>query len=260
MRDFPTHYGTWAVVAGASEGLGAAFATELAKRGMQLVLVARRAELLEAVAARLRNEHGVEVRILVLDLANADLGRALSDATADLELGVIVYNAAFVTVAGFLDLEDDALDQLLHVNVQGPVRFLRALLPPMRERGRGAVVLMSSLASMQGSPRIAAYAASKAFNTVLGESLWHELREHGIEVLVCCAGAITTPRYLKSTDRVPPGTMTPDAVARETLDALGKGPRVVPGALNRLFAVLFDRLLPRRTAIRLMAENTKDLT
>ena len=113
---------------------------------------------------------------------------------------------------------------------------------------------------MQGSPRLAAYAASKAFNTVLAESLWHELREDGIDVVVSCPGAISTPRYLKSTDRIAPGTMSPDAVARETLDAIGKGPRVVPGALNRLFARLFERLLPRRTAIRLMAASTKDLT
>ena len=259
MRDFPTRYGNWAVVAGASEGLGAAFATELAKRRMHLLLIARRGDALQAVADRLRQDHRIEVRVLVLDLASPALAGSLSDATAELEVGVIVYNAAYVPVASFLELEDDALDQLLHVNVQGPVRFLRALLPSMRERRRGAVVLMSSLAGMQGSPRIAAYAASKAFNTVLGESLWHELCEHGVEVVVSCAGAITTPRYLKSTDRIPPGTMTADAVARETLDALGKGPRVVPGALNRLFAVLFDRVLPRRTAIRLMAENTKDL-
>ena len=260
MREFPMRYGRWAVVAGASEGLGEAFATELAKRGMQLVLVARRAQVLEAVATRLRNEHGVEVRILALDLASPKLAESLSAATADLELGVVIYNAAFVPVAPFLELEDDALDQLVDVNVRGPLTFLRTLLPVMRERGRGAVVLMSSLAGMQGSPRLATYAASKAFNTVLGESLWHELREDGIDVLVSCAGATTTPRYLKSTDRIPPGTMTPDAVARETLDAVGKGPRVVPGTLNRFFGVLFDRLLPRRTAIRLMAENTKDLT
>ena len=260
MQDFRTRYGNWAAVAGASEGLGAAFATELARRGMNLLLIARRGDVLRAVADGLRRDHGVEVRVLALDLASPDLAEALSDATADLDLGVIVYNAAFVPVASFLDLEDEALEQLMGVNVQGPVAFLRALLPSMRERGRGAVVLMSSLAGMQGSPRIAAYAASKAFNTVLGESLWHELREHGIDVVVSCAGAITTPRYLKSTSRIPPGTMTPDAVARETLDALGKGPRVVPGALNRFFAMLFDRLLPRRTAIRLMAENTKDLT
>ena len=260
MRDFPTRYGNWAVVAGASEGLGAAFATELARRGMHLLLIARREQVLRSVADRLRRDHGIEIRVLVLDLASPKLAETVSNATADLEVGVIVYNAAFVPVASFLELEDDVLDQLLHVNVQGPVRFLRALLPSMCERGRGAVVLMSSLAGMQGSPRLAAYAASKAFNTVLGESLWHELREHGIDVVVSCPGAISTPRYLKSTDRIAPGTMSPDAVARETLDAIGKGPRVVPGALNRFFAGLFERLLPRRTAIRLMAASTKDLT
>lgn len=259
MRDFPTRYGNWAVVAGASEGLGAAFATELARRGMHLLLIARRGDALQAVAGRLSEDHGVDVRVLVLDLSSPALAGSLSDATADLEVGVIVYNAAYVPVASFLELEDDALEQLMGVNVQGPVTFLRALLPSMRERRRGAVVLMSSLAGMQGSPRLAAYAASKAFNTVLAESLWHELREDGIDVVVSCPGAISTPRYLKSTDRIAPGTMSPDAVARETLDAIGKGPRVVPGALNRFFAVLFDRVLPRRTAIRLMAENTKDL-
>ena len=260
MRDFLTRYGNWAVVAGASEGLGAAFATELAKRGMHLVLVARRADALRAVADRLRQDHGIEVRVLVLDLVSPSLAEALSNATVDLELGVIVYNAAFVPVANFLELEDDALDQLMRVNVHGPLTFLRALLPPMRERGRGAVVLMSSLAGMQGAPRLAAYVASKAFNTVLAEGLWYELSGRGIDVVVSCPGAISTPRYLKSTTRIAPGTMTPDAVARQTLDALGKGPRVVPGTVNRIFASLFERLLPRRTAIRLMAANTKDLT
>ena len=177
MRDFPTRYGNWAVVAGASEGLGAAFAAELARRGMHLLLIARREQVLRSVADRLRRDHGIEIRVLVLDLASPKLAETLSSATADLEVGVIVYNAAFVPVARFVELEDDALNQLLHVNVQGPVRFLRALLPSMRERRRGAVVLMSSLAGMQGSPRLAAYAASKAFNTVLAESLWDELRE-----------------------------------------------------------------------------------
>ncbi len=190
MRDFRTRYGGWAVVAGASEGLGAAFATELAKRGVHLVLVARRADALRAVGDRLRQDHGIEVRILVLDLVSPSLAEALSNATADLELGVIVYNAAFVPVANFLELEDDALDQLMRVNVQGPLTFLRALLPPMRERGRGAVVLMSSLAGMQGAPRLAAYVASKAFNTVLAEGLWYELREQGIDVLVHARGDV----------------------------------------------------------------------
>ena len=148
MRDFPTRYGNWAVVAGASEGLGAAFAAELARRGMHLLLIARREQVLRSVADRLRRDHGIEIRVLVLDLASPKLAETLSSTTADLEVGVIVYNAAFVPVARFVELEDDALNQLLHVNVQGPVRFLRALSPSMRERRRGAVVLMSSLAGM----------------------------------------------------------------------------------------------------------------
>ena len=186
MRDFRTRYGNWAVVAGASEGLGAAFATELAKRGMHLLLVARRADALQSVAERLRQGHGIEVRVLVLDLASPALAESLSDAATDLDLGLIVYNAAFVPAASFLELEDDALDQLMRVNVHGPLTLLR-------ERGRGAVVLMSSLAGMQGAPRLAAYAASKAFNTVLGESLWHELREQGIDVVVSCGARSARP-------------------------------------------------------------------
>ena len=247
------------MVAGASEGLGAAFATELAKRGMHLLLVARRAEALRAVADRLRRDHGIEVRVLVLDLASPVPAESLADATVDLEVGLIVYNAAFVPAASFLELEDSTLDQLMRVNGHGPLTLLRTVLPPMRERGRGTVVLMSSLAGMQGAPRLAAYADSKAFNTILGESLWYELREQGIDVVVSCPGAINSPRYLKSTNRVAPGTMTPDAVARETLDALGNGPRVVPGVVNRIFARLFERLLPRKTAIQLMAAGTQDL-
>ena len=192
-------------------------------------------------------------------IASPAPAESLADATVDLEVGLIVYNAAFVPAASFLELEDSTLDQLMRVNVHGPLTLLRTLLPPMRERGRGAVVLMSSLAGMQGAPRLAAYAASKAFNTILGESLWYELREQDIDVVVSCPGAINTPRYLKSTNRVAPGTMTPDAVARETLDALGNGPRVVPGVVNRIFDRLFERLLPRKTAIQLMAAGTKDL-
>ena len=140
MRDFPRLYGGWAVVAGASEGLGAAFATELAKRGMHLLLIARRTDVLRTVADKLRQDHGIEVRFVTLDLARAGLAEALSNAAINLELGVIVYNAAFVPVASFLELEDDALDQLMRVYVQGPVTFLRALQPSMRKRGRHPVV------------------------------------------------------------------------------------------------------------------------
>jgi hypothetical protein len=129
----------------------------------------------------------------------------------------------------------------------------------MATRGRGAIVLMSSMAGFQGSPRIATYAASKAFNTILGEGLWRELRPRGVDVLVSCAGAIRTPGYLKTVAKDAPGTLDPAVVAMRTLDALGHGPTVVPGAANQVARFVLGRILSRRAAVALMASSTRDL-
>ncbi|WP_419950815.1 SDR family NAD(P)-dependent oxidoreductase [Candidatus Palauibacter sp.] len=253
-------YGEWAVVAGASEGLGAAFAEQLAERGMHLVLIARRGSLLMEVAAELRGRHGVEVRCLGLDLADPSFAGVLADATAGLDLGVLIYNAAYVQAGPFLDAEEEALERVVDVNVRGPILFLRALLAPMCDRGRGAVVLMSSLSGLQGAPHVSAYAASKAFNAILAEGLWYELRAHGIDVAACLGGAMRTPGYIRSFNRDVPGMLAPEEAVRRTLDALDRGPRLVPGLVNRISAQLMGRLLSRRTAIRLIAGNTTKIT
>lgn len=258
--DFAQRYGPWAVVAGASEGLGAAFADALAARGQNLLLIARRAGLLADLSERIRSQRAVEVRTLPLDLGDPGFAASLSEAARDLAVGTIVYNAAFSPIGRFLERSEQELLGVVDVNVRGPVLLLRTLLPAMAERRRGAVVLMSSLAGLQGSPRIATYAASKAFDTVLAEGLWAELRDCGIDVLACCAGAIRTPAFGRSAERDAPGTLDPAAVAEQTLDALGRGPRVVPGFVNRLAALANGRLLPRRLAIRVMAANTRSLT
>jgi hypothetical protein len=255
---FTSKYGPWAIVAGASEGLGAAFAEALAARGLNLVLVARRGALLEDVATRIRKS-GVEVRTLVCDLAHVDLAKTIETATSDLVIGLVVYNAAYVPVSDLVGRSFDDLLRVVDVNVRGPLTFARTFAPNMVSRGRGGIVLMSSLAGFQGSPRIAAYAASKAFNIVLGESLWSELRPHGVDIVVSCAGAIRTPGYAKTAHGDAPGTLDARAVAEETLNALGRGPIVVPGAINRLAHFALGRILPRRTAIGIMARSTKDL-
>ncbi|MCG8590325.1 MAG: SDR family NAD(P)-dependent oxidoreductase [Proteobacteria bacterium] len=258
--NFAARYGPWAVVAGASEGLGAAFAHALAARGMHLVLLARRAELLGEVATQVATSHGAQARTLSIDLVDPDFPAALAEATADLEIGVGVFNAAFSPIGGFLERPQEDLLRIVDLNVRAPILFARALAPGMQKRGRGALVLMSSLSGLQGSPRIATYAASKAFNTVFAEGLWGELREAGVDVLASCAGAIRTPGYAESAGRDAPGTLDPDQVAEETLAGLGSGPRVVPGRVNRLASFFMSRLLPRATAIRIMAANTKDLS
>ena len=147
----------------------------------------------------------------------------------------------------------------MDVNVRGPLRLVRALAPAMKKRGRGAVVLMSSLSGLQGSPHIAVYAASKAFNTIFAEGLWYELTPHGIDVAACVSGAVPTPGYQARFGREVPGMMSADEAVRKPLAALGTGPRIVPGRINRFAHQLVGRFLPRRTAIRLIAKSTKHL-
>lgn len=256
MSRFSTRYGPWAVVAGASEGLGAAFARELAGRGLNLLLLARRAALLEALAAELRAAHGVEVRLAALDLGGPDLPERLGALVEGLDVGLGVYNAAFAPLGPFLERPVADPLRAVEVNCRGPVVFAHALAGPMAARGRGGLVLMSSLAGLQGTASLATYSATKAFNRVLAEALWQELRGRGVDVLASCAGAILTPGFAQASQGRAPGTLPPEAVARQTLDALGRGPVVVPGGLNRLASVLMGRLLPRRAAIRIMAGAT----
>ena len=257
---FALKYGPWAVVAGASEGLGAAFADALAARGLNLLLLARRAELLSDVAGRLRAANKVEVRTEVCDLARPDLPGMLAAFAADIEVGLGVYNAAFAPVGDLLERSVDDLGQVVDVNVRGPLVFARTLAPNMVARGRGGIVLMSSLAGFQGAPRIATYAGSKAFIRVLGEGLWRELKPKGVDVVVSCAGAVRTPGYAMTAAGDAPGTLDASTVVEQTLNALGRGPVVIPGATNRLARFVMGRVLPARAAIAIMARSTQSLT
>jgi short-subunit dehydrogenase len=258
--DVRRKYGPWALVAGASEGLGAAFTEALAARGLHLLLLARRAALLEALAARLRVEHGVEARAIALDLGGPALLDDLRAAAAGLEVGLLVYNAAYSRIGPFLDqtLEDKL--RILDVNCRGPLILADELGRAMAERGRGGIVLMSSMAAMQGSPLVATYAATKAYNLVLAESLWDELRDRGVDVLACRAGATRTPGYEASKPAVESGpVMEPAAVVEAALGALGKTPSVVPGLANAAASFVMGRVLPRRAAVRIMGRVTRKM-
>jgi len=256
---FRRRYGPWAVVAGASEGLGQAFAVEVVSRGVGVVLMARRAEILESLAASLRAE-GADVLTVVGDLATLEGHDALAAATDAVEVGLVVANAAFAPVGPVVGGEDSAALQSVAVNCVSPLRLVQRFAPPMVQRGRGGIVLMSSLAGECGSPRIATYAATKAFNTALAAGLWAELRPAGVDVVACISGGIATPNLAGASRRRPPGTLSPEIVASRALDHLGRGPRVVPGVLNQLAAVALGRVLPARLALRVMGGATAELT
>jgi short-subunit dehydrogenase len=247
------------VVAGASEGLGAAFARALAARGLHLVLLARREAPLARLAAELTARHGVEVRAHPLDLGRADLGQAMGALVEGLEVGLLVYDAAASAIGPFLDRPVAAHLSVLDVNCRGPLVLAHLLGGEMARRGRGGLLVVSSLAGGQGNPWLASYAASKAFQIVLAEGLWAELRGRGVDVLACRAGATRTPAFAASGPRAQVPLMEPEAVVEVALAALGRGPTVVAGALNRVAAFLFTRLLPRRLAIRAMERATRRL-
>jgi hypothetical protein len=240
--------------------LGAAYARGLAARGLDLALVARRRPLLETLAQRLTAEYGVQTRCIDGDLSNRGFLDSLLQECAALEVGLLVYNAAYAPVGEFASLVVDDLLRVAAVNIEGPVTLVRGLVPGMISRGRGGIILMTSLAGNQGSPYIATYAASKAFNRVLAEGLWYELKGKGVDVLACCAGAVRTPGYSgASSGKDAPGTLDPDDVAEQALRALGRGPVVIPGRVNRLANAFMTRLLPRRQAIKIMASITADV-
>ncbi len=262
-NDFTARFGPWALVAGASEGLGLAYAEALAQRGMHLLLLARRGDALEQVATRLRAEYRIEVATVVVDLAAPDLATQLPNYLSDRDIGLLVYDAARTHIAPFETADLAHHLGIVDVNCRGPLTLCHALIPALRARGRGGIVLMSSMSSLQGSGLIASYAASKAFNSVLAESLWEELRTDGVAVMACLAGAIDTPSYRHNTPehkqkRAMP--MAPAAVAEDTLRALaaGRGPLFIPGRMNRLVAAIM-RCFGSRARTRFFSRMTRDL-
>lgn len=260
MIDFKTRYGPWALVAGASEGLGAAFAEALAKRRLNLILIARRADKLEALSSQLQDQYQIEIIYHSVDLADFQQTKQfVSNLTVN--IGLLVYNAAYAPIGYFEDIPEQDLDKIVTVNIKTPLLLSKLVATKMIAKGKGGIVLMSSLAGVQGSPKIATYAASKAFNMILAEGLWHELKRHGIDVLATCAGAITTPGYKNAQNaKEAPGTLDADTVAEKTINALGKGPAVVPGMINKIARIFMGRLFPRKFSISIMDNNTKNLS
>lgn len=257
---FKEKYGQYALVAGGSDGLGFAFAEAIARRGLNLILMARQEDRLKAAAARLKETYQIEVISITADMADFENVKK-SIETLKVSIGLLVYNAAYAPIGLFENTSEDQLALAAAVNVKAPLLLSKLLSGPMIQQKRGGIVLMSSLAGGQGSPNLAAYAATKSFNAVLAEGLWKELKPHGIDVLACCAGAILTPGYQQAEKTKPaPGTLKTNEVAEQTLNALGKGPIVIPGAINKIGRFMLTRILSRKAAINTMSKNTGGLS
>jgi short-subunit dehydrogenase len=255
-----------ALVTGASAGIGAELARELARRGHDLVLTARRLPPMQALAAKLR-EAGAEATVIAADLSHLGAAAALSEDLAGrgLAVDVLVNNAGFGMAGRFARCDPGRLGEMLQVNVVALTELTRLLLPGMVARGRGRILLVASVAGFQPGPHMAAYFASKAYVLSLGEALAYELRGTGVTVTTLCPGATATEFFdvagaEKSIMARHLRRMMPAAeVARLACRALEAGRRVViTGAMNRITA-LAGRYAPRPIVLpvteRLMKED-----
>lgn len=256
---FLAKYGPWALVGGACQGIGRAFAEALAARGAGLVLVDVRGDLLPELAAELRGRFGVETSGVALDLGERAAGERLRALAAEREIGLGIASAAIGGVGPFLSEPLEAHRARLAVNCGGALSIAHALAAPMVARGRGGLILVSSMAGLQGTGWVASYAATKAFDLALAEGLWFELRPHGVDVLALVPGNTDTPGLRSSRPRKgQEGWMKPEDVAREALEALGQEPVHVCGEANRKVMEALGRL-PRAERLRIMGENTRAL-
>jgi short-subunit dehydrogenase len=196
MRDtaFQERYGPWAVVAGASEGVGEGFARAVAERGVNVVLLARRQNVLEEVAASISADSGVEARPVAIDLATRDAMDRVVEATADLDVGLTMYCAgADPNYTYFLDQPADTAKAMVHRNCVVPLEMCHHFVPPMRARGKGGIILVGSGAGLIGAPYMVTYGATKAFDMVFAESLWAEVHNDGVDVLCLVLALTDTP-------------------------------------------------------------------
>jgi short-subunit dehydrogenase len=256
--EFRHRYGPVALVTGASSGIGKAFAEALAARGLDVVLVARRRDRLEALAAELQAAHRMTAKVVELDLADRSAPQRMLEATRDLDVGLVVSNAGFGLKGEHAANDPQAMADMLTVNCHVPMQLAHGFIPRLRARGRGGIVFTSSIEALMGCPYSGAYSATKALVNALGEALWAELQPEGIDVLTLCPGATESEAAAKQGVDLAAlqNVMPAGEVARLTLENLRNGPTFFSSEPYRAnFEALLS--LPRRDALMAMARGMK---
>jgi uncharacterized protein len=253
-EQFRHNYGPLALITGASSGIGAAFAEELAARGLDLVLAARRVDRLEALARELRARHGTSAQVVAADLADPAAPEALFGETAGQDIGLVVSNAGFSVRGLHETLDPHEMTEMLTVNCHAPLHLSRLFLPGLKARGRGGFIMISSIEALMGCPYSAAYSAMKALVLHLAEGLFAEAAGTGVNILACCPGATDTEAGVRAGVDMSKlaNVQQPRELAALTLDSLGSGPACFP---NAAYKAQFDQLLalPRTDALIAMA-------
>ncbi len=256
-RDFAARYGPWALVTGASSGIGAEFARQIAGRGVNVVLIARRTERLTTLANEIQNRHGVDTQVIDIDLTLDGADTRVAGGVGEREIGLLVNNAGLGRSGRFIDQRANDHARMLDLNCRAPLLLAHWLAPPMARRGHGGIIFTSSLSGLMATAQLAHYSATKAWDHFMAQTLHAELRHEGVDVLSVCPGPTDTEFFGDGEfqpSRWPKAARQqmsrPSDVAQAALDGLGRTSVVVPGVSNKIIAAA-RRLIPERYIARL---------
>jgi hypothetical protein len=230
-------YGNWALVTGASSGIGEEFARRFASLGLNLILVARRKERLEKLSEELCNKFKIKVIVAPVDLTAENFIEDLKKYTAGIEIGILVNNAGFGSNGEFIDANPEKEAEMVKLNCLAPTILTHHFVKQMVERKKGAIIFLGSVVGFQPTPYLATYSATKAFNSFLGDALWYELKKYNIDVLSLNPGGTATEFQRLANSGTGPVQRTSIQVVTTALNALGKKPSVVDGLFNKVLAV-----------------------
>ncbi len=229
-------YGDWALITGASSGIGEEFARRLAKEKINLILVARRKDRLEKLSAELKDVYKIETVPAPVDLSQENFWDALKEFVGSREVGILINNAGFGSNGEFINADTDHETKMVKVNCIAPMVLTHHFVPPMVRRKKGVVIFLGSVVAFQPTPFMATYSATKVFNAYLGEALWYELRKHNVDVLSLNPGSTSTEFQRIANSLTGPLPRTAEQVVTTALKALGKRSCVVDGLYNKVLS------------------------
>ncbi len=251
-------YGAWALITGASSGIGEGFARRLASENFNLILVGRRKERLEKLSRELTEKHKVEIIIAPVDLSQEKFMDEVKGYIGNKEIGILINNAGFGYNGEFVDADPDISERMIKVNCIAPTQLTHYFGLKMAERKRGAIIFLGSVVGYTPTPFTTVYSATKAFNLFMGEALWYELRKHNIDVLALNPGGTATEFQQVAGTSAGPVARSVEDVVNTAMKKLSKQPSVVDGFYNKILSVL-PRLITRRFALKIAGYMRKKL-
>ena len=268
MKKLNKKYGQWALVTGASSGIGKAITEQLAESGMNIVAVASNEMKLEKLKSEIQNQYSVQVETLSVDLSDSQSIDVIAEKTIGIDIGLVVANAGIENSGAFLNVNRANEERLVAININSPMQISHVFGKRLVQRGGGGLLLVSSLFGYQGIPYVANYAASKAYILSFGEALHEELKESGVDVTVVSPGLTTTSMTENMPidfSKIPTTRHKPAIVAKIALANLGKKATVVVGIVNKIYA-WENRFIPRSWPVKMFgflikrAIKSKELT